>query len=87
MALLPENSKDRKYMLMGLRIVADFGASIAIPVVVLVMMGQWLDNKYDKLPLFTIIGFVLAALLSGKIVYTKAKQYGKEYSDLEKIND
>ncbi len=71
-------------MLMGLRIISDFGASIAVPVVLFVIIGQWLDNKYEKGPLFTVIAFLLAALVSGKIIYKKSKQYGKEYNDLDK---
>ena len=71
-------------MMMGLRIVSDFGASIAVPVILFVLIGQWLDNKYDKSPLFTVIAFVLAALVSGRIIYKKSKQYGKEYNDLDK---
>jgi F0F1-type ATP synthase assembly protein I len=84
MSILPTEPKDRKYMLMGLRIISDFGASIAVPVVLFVIIGQWLDNKYEKGPLFTVIAFLLAALVSGKIIYKKSKQYGKEYNDLDK---
>lgn len=71
-------------MLLGLRIVGDFGATIAVPVVVFVLIGQWLDEKYSKSPWFTIIAFALAALVSGKIIYKKAKEYGKEYQDIGK---
>ena len=84
MSLLPEDSKDRKYILMGIRIAGDFGASIAIPVILFVIVGQWLDGKYDKGPWFTIGSFVLAALISGRIIYKKAKQYGDEYREIDK---
>ncbi|MFH1947553.1 MAG: AtpZ/AtpI family protein [Candidatus Magasanikbacteria bacterium] len=83
MSLLPTDPKDRKYMLMGLRIAGDFGASIAVPVILFVLIGQWLDGKYEKTPLFTVIAFILAALVSGKMLYKKAKKYGKEYNDLD----
>lgn len=76
------DAKDRKYYLFAVRIIGDFGASIAVPVVVFVLIGQWLDGKYDKSPWFTIFGFALAAILSGKMIYKKAKRYGKEYQDL-----
>ena len=84
MSLLPSDPKDRKYMLMGLRIAGDFGATIAVPIIIFVLIGQWLDEKYAKSPWFTVIGFVLAALVSGRIIYKKAKRYGKEYQDLDK---
>lgn len=87
MALFPLDPKDRKYTLMGLRIIGDFGATIAVPVIVFVLIGQWLEDTYGHTPWFTIAAFVLAALLSGKMIYKKAKQYGKEYQDLEKKDD
>lgn len=78
------DAKDRKYYLFAIRIIGDFGASIAVPVVVFVLIGQWLDGKYNKSPWFTVIAFVLAAVLSGKMIYKKAEKYGKEYQDLDK---
>lgn len=74
--------KDRKYMILGLKIAGDFGVSIAVPIILFVLIGQWLDGKYDKSPWFTILGFVLATLISAKIIYKKAKKYGKEYQNL-----
>ena len=87
MSLLPKDPIGRKYMLMGFRIVGDFGATIAIPVVVSVLVAQKLESKYGGAPLITIIGFILAGLLTGYIVNKKAKEYGQEYkklSDLKK---
>ena len=73
---------DRKYAMMGMRIIGDFGAAIAVPVVVFVLIGQWLDGKYDTGYKFTVGAFVLAALVSGKILYKKAKAYGAEFQSL-----
>lgn len=75
--------KDRKYYLLGLRIAGDFGATIAVPVIIFVLIGQWLDDRYDKGPWFTIAAFILAALLSGRMIYKKAKGYGKQFQDLD----
>ncbi len=75
---------DRKYAMMGMRIIGDFGAAIAIPVVAFVLAGQWLDGKYDAGYKFTIGAFVLSALVSGRILYKKAKAYGAEF---QKLND
>lgn len=82
---LPNNKQnDRKYYLFALKIAGDFGASIAVPVVIFVLVGQYLDTKYQKTPLFTILAFVLAALISAKIIYKKAKRYGEQYQNLDK---
>ncbi len=80
---LKEIKSDRAYYLFGLKIAGDFGASIAVPVVILALLGQWLDEKYDKSPLFLILGFVLAALISAKIIYKKAKVYGEIYQKMK----
>jgi len=84
MALLPKDSEDREYILLGLKITGDFGVSIAVPVIVFVLIGQWLDGKYETGPWLTILAFVLASLISARIIYKKAKAYGKEYQALDK---
>ena len=76
--------KDHKYYLFALKIAGDFGVTIAVPVVVFVLIGQWLDRKYDSSPWLTILAFVLAALLTGRIIYKKAKEYGRKYDQLGK---
>ena len=78
------SSQDKEYIRLGLRIVGDFGATLAVPVVVFVIIGQWLDAKYHHNYLFTALAFVLAALTSGKMIYKKAKQYDTLYHDIEK---
>lgn len=69
----------RQYQLFAFKMLGDFGASIAVPIIISVLIGQYLDGKYHRSSLFTILGFVLAALLSAKIIYKKAKAYGEEY--------
>ena len=85
MGILPSNKKDRQYMLMGFRITGDFGATIAFPLIFFVMIGQWLDGKYGKESLFTVLAFIVSALLSGMMIYRKAKKYGKEYQKIDDI--
>lgn len=75
---------DRKYYLLAFKIMGDFGASIAIPVVIFVLAGQFFDERFHSRPLFVILGFVIAALISAKIIYRRAKRYGQEYQNLEK---
>lgn len=75
---------EKEYYRFALRIVGDFGATLAIPVIIFVLAGQWLDEKYQTSPRFTILAFALAALTSAKIIYKKAKKYGQEYQELGK---
>ena len=80
----PRKPSAYKYQLFAFKMLGDFGFAIAAPVVLFVLIGQYLDGKYDKSPLFTILGFVLAALVTAKVIYKKAKLYGEEY---KRMND
>ncbi len=80
MKQIPDN--DREYILFGLRMVGEFGASVAVPVVIFAVIGQKLDDRWGTGWLCTIIGFVLAALISAKIVYKRARQAGAEYQTM-----
>ncbi len=77
------DNNDRKYYLFALKIIGDFGIAIAAPVVIMVLIGQYLDERYHRQILFTILGFILAALLSTLIIYRKAKKYGEQYQKLK----
>ncbi|MFC1638968.1 AtpZ/AtpI family protein [Patescibacteria group bacterium] len=76
---MSDSDKDRKFMLLGLRIVGEFGAVIAVPVVLLSMLGKWLDTRYDTAPKLLILCFVLAAVISGAAIYRRAKRFGDMY--------
>ena len=73
---------DRKHALFAYKVFADFGATIAIPVVFFAWLGNKLDAKYDTGPWLLIIGFVLAAVISGVSIYRKAQRLGVEFQDL-----
>lgn len=79
----PQKTSDRAYYLFALRIIGDFGATIAAPVVIFAIIGQYFDEKYQCGPWLTVLGFVLAGLLSGKMIYKKAKKYGAQYQNLK----
>ncbi len=61
----------------------DFGASIAAPVVLFVLAGKWLQEKFHFAPFGIIIGFALAATISTLIIRRKAAWYAAEYKTLE----
>lgn len=74
---------DRRYLLFALRILGDFGASIAVPLVILVLAGQYLDDRFGGGLRYTIAAFALAAAVSGASIYRKARAYGKEFAALD----
>ena len=81
-----QKDTDRKYLLLSLRIMGSFGAILAVPVVVFALTGKWLDARYGTRPWFLIAGFVFAAVLSAISIVRKAKEFSKEYRDIENKN-
>lgn len=66
-----------------MRIMVDFGATLALPVVFLAWLGRRLDSRHGTSPWLTIAGFALAAFISGYVIWKKAKRYGREYEALD----
>ena len=75
-------SSDSKFVIFGLRIVGEFGGLIAIPVVVFVLLGRFLDKRWETKPWMTIIAFVLAAVVSAIMVWRRTNDVAKEYQAL-----
>lgn len=84
MALLPTDPNDRRALLLGLQIAGTFGYLIAVPLILFVLIGTKIDSWQGTGYRYTIIAFVLAALVSGRLVYRRAKEYGKEYDEITK---
>jgi hypothetical protein len=73
---------DRRYALLALRIMGEFGVIIAVPAVLLTLGGKWLDGRYGTRPLFQIAGLLFAVALTGVAVVRKARAFEKEYQDI-----
>jgi membrane protein implicated in regulation of membrane protease activity len=77
-------STDRRYILLAFRIMGEFGASIAIPVVALAVLGKKLDTMYGTAPYLRVTGFVIAAVITAALINKRARDFGKEYEALGK---
>jgi len=75
---------ERRYQVLGFRIMGEFGATIAAPVVILAWLGKKLDQAYGTGPWLLIAGFTLAFAFSAATIYRRSKAYGREYEELEK---
>lgn len=73
---------DRVYYLFALRIAGEMGGIIAVPVVVLALLGNWVDKRYSSHPYAMIVGMALAAVISGFSIYRKALEYNEEYKKI-----
>ncbi|MDD5251224.1 MAG: AtpZ/AtpI family protein [Patescibacteria group bacterium] len=76
--------RDRRYYRLAMRIFVEFGAEIAVPVVLFTWLGKTLDARWGTKPWLIIAGFILAATLSVVAITKRAKHYGKEYDDIGK---
>lgn len=82
----PSGPGDRRYLLLGFRIMAEFGAIIAVPVVLLAKLGQRLDEAFGTGPWLLIAGFGLSAGISAAGIWRRAKKFSREYEELNKLN-
>ncbi len=72
----------RAYQMFGLRIVGDFGATLAIPAVAAALLGSNLDAAWGTKPYALLGTLALAFGLSALAIRKKASRYGKEYQSL-----
>ena len=55
----------------------DVGFAIIIPLVVLALLGRFIDQKVGTSPLFLIIGILLSLVSTTVIIYKKTKNFIK----------
>ena len=55
----------------------DVGFAIIIPLVILALLGRFLDQKIGTSPLFLIIGILLSLVSTTVIIYKKTKNFIK----------
>ncbi len=77
-----KNGSDNAYYLLGLRVLADFGATIAIPAVIASVLGAKLDAAWGTKPYATLSFLALAFVLTVALIRKKAVAYGKSYQEL-----
>lgn len=67
---------------LAFRALADFGATIALPAVVAVLLGKCLDARFGTGHLYYIGCLLLAFVATVFILVKKIRQYAKEYKQL-----
>ena len=77
-----KNGSDNAYYLLGLRVLADFGATIAVPAVVASVLGAKLDAAWGSKPYATLGSLALAFVLTAALIRRKAVAYGAKYQEL-----
>lgn len=79
-----KKTSDAAYYRFALRVMSDFGVSIAVPAVVATFVGIWLDRKFGTTPWLLILGLVGALSSTYLVIKKKAQDYAKQFDDLDK---
>lgn len=78
-ALVPSNGEKQQMSLWkSVQLAWNLGFIIAIPAVVLGFGGAYLDKALGTSPVFLLIGFILAAVLSGLGVVRRLRDIGQD---------
>ncbi len=76
---MDKNTKSNLWQ--ALSLLGQLGYVIAIPLVILALIGRYIDKKYDASPWFLIAGMFLALIISTFWVYKKTAEIMKEATD------
>jgi F0F1-type ATP synthase assembly protein I len=77
-----KSTSDAAYYRFAMRIVGDFGVSIAVPAVAAAFVGIWLDRKLGTTPWLMIIGLAAAFSSTYLVIKKKATDYARQFDDL-----
>lgn len=83
---MQEDNKEKGPLSLALSLAWELGYTIAVPLVVLVLFGRFLDKKFGSSPLFLLAGILLAVFISSWAVVFKTKKIMGEM-DKKKTND
>ena len=64
--------------------VLNMGWRMAITFIIPVIIGAWLDKRYDTSPSYTITGIFIAVAGSIMVVYTTVKEVNAETAEMDK---
>jgi F0F1-type ATP synthase assembly protein I len=51
----------------------ELGYLIALPIIILALLGRFLDKKFITSPLFLLVGILLALVITGFLVWKKIR--------------
>lgn len=77
-------ASDAAYYRFAMRVVGDFGVSIAVPVVIATFVGIWLDREFGTTPWLLFAGLAASLLATYLVIKKKAIDYAKRFEALGK---
>ena len=79
------SKKDRALYLFAAKLFSECTVRIVAPVLLLILIAQWLIGKYQLGWWVNALAFALGAVFTASDLRKKAIAWGKEYEDLLKL--
>lgn len=77
----PNDVKNDGNIWYALGLLGHLGFIIALPLVILGLIGRYLDKKFDSSPWLLLAGLFVSMIISGVAVYRKTIQITKQLED------
>jgi len=75
-----ESKKEQSNLWFSLSVAGQLGWMIALPIVILAVVGRYLDHRFDSSPVLLLAGILLSIMISSWVVYFKVI---KIFADIE----
>ncbi len=69
-----ESKQDKSAFWQAVGLAFQFGYTITLPLVILVLAGRLLDKKFDSSPIFLLTGIMISMIISGIALFVKMKK-------------
>lgn len=68
------SKKEKSIFWQAVGLVFQFGYTIIVPLVILVLAGRLLDKKFNSSPIFLLTGIIVSVIISGVALLLKMKK-------------
>ncbi len=79
-----KEKKEKRGLWQAVSLAWELGYTIAIPLVILALIGRFLDKKFDSSPWLFLTGIILAFFLSTIAVYLKTSKIISQFDENKK---
>ncbi len=75
---MKKSDKEKSVFWQAVGLAWQFGYTITIPLIALVLAGRFLDKKFDSSPLLLLTGIVFSIIISSTVLLIKVKKIMEE---------
>lgn len=69
-----KSNKEASVFWQAVSLAFQLGYTVTIPLVILALVGRFLDKKFNSSPLFLLVGIVLSMIISSAALFIKMKK-------------